>query len=339
MPNYLLFSISKQSIKNWEVCKQNELWGAPKLSPTVQAIRPGDQFVVWIGGQGVKARGTVTTAPAVVSDDTPSPWPDGRPYPVRFSIKIDEEFKKPKAYKFPGNHCAELRMITLDLQRGISAVQPWQFNKMIADVTQWNQAAVTIQPPVRTVRIADPTVFQTRTHDQVQHLLIRLGLAVGCDVWVARNDRSKVVAGQKFSDLTLQALPRLGFEQSTLQIVELIDVLWLKGSAIKAAFEVEHTTGVYSGLLRMADLVTEQPNTSFELFIVASEKRREKVVKEINRPTFSRLPKPLPDICKYIPFERLPEKVRNAEGLAGYVQYNVIHTVAESCDRPQGTRS
>jgi hypothetical protein len=42
--------------------------------------------------------------------------------------------------------------------------------------------------------------------------------------------------------------------------VELIDVLWLNGNAIVAAFEAESTTSIYSGLLRMADLLSMQPN-------------------------------------------------------------------------------
>ena len=49
----------------------------------------------------------------------------------------------------------------------------------------------------------------------------------------------------------------------------MIDVLWLQGEAIVAAFEVEHTTTIYSGLLRMADLVSMQPNLKLDLFIVA----------------------------------------------------------------------
>jgi hypothetical protein len=57
----------------------------------------------------------------------------------------------------------------------------------------------------------------------------------------------------------------------------LIDVLWLQGEAIVAAFEVEHTTTIYSGLLRMADLVSMQPNLKLDLFIVAPDERREYV--------------------------------------------------------------
>jgi hypothetical protein len=45
------------------------------------------------------------------------------------------------------------------------------------------------------------------------------------------------------------------FDDVTRRTVEMIDVLWLKGSAIVAAFEIESTTSIYSGLLRMSDLI------------------------------------------------------------------------------------
>jgi hypothetical protein len=85
----------------------------------------------------------------------------------------------------------------------------------------------------------------------------------------------------------LLALP-LQFDEATNRTIELIHVLWLKGNAIIAAFEIESTTSIYSGLLRIADLVAMQPNLSIPLYLVAPEDRREKVVWEINRPTFAR---------------------------------------------------
>jgi type II restriction enzyme len=41
-----------------------------------------------------------------------------------------------------------------------------------------------------------------------------------------------------------------------IDMVRLIDVLWLtpSRSQVAAAFEVEHTTSIYSGILRMLDL-------------------------------------------------------------------------------------
>jgi hypothetical protein len=59
---------------------------------------------------------------------------------------------------------------------------------------------------------------------------------------------------------------------------------------------VEHTTAIYSGLLRMSDLVSMQPNIKLDLFMVAPDDRREKVNCEINRPTFARLNPPPEDL-------------------------------------------
>ena len=56
---------------------------------------------------------------------------------------------------------------------------------------------------------------------------------------------------------------------------------WLRGRAIVRAFEVEHTTSIYSGILRMADLLALQPNMNIKLHIVAPYTRRDKVFQEI----------------------------------------------------------
>jgi hypothetical protein len=81
----------------------------------------------------------------------------------------------------------------------------------------------------------------------------------------------------------------LQFDEATNRTIELIDVLWLKGNAVVAAFEIESTTSIYSGLLRMSDLIAMQPNLNIPLYLVAPDERRQKVFAEVNRPTFSRL--------------------------------------------------
>ena len=83
----------------------------------------------------------------------------------------------------------------------------------------------------------------------------------------------------------------LNYDDTTLRTIEQIDVLWLRGRPIVRAFEVEHTTSVYSGILRMADLLALQPNMDIKLHIVAPAAKREKVFQEIRRPVFSLLEK------------------------------------------------
>jgi hypothetical protein len=100
----------------------------------------------------------------------------------------------------------------------------------------------------------------------------------------------------------------LSYDSTTLQTIEQIDVLWLNGRSIARAFEVEHTTAVYSGILRMADLLALQPNMDIKLHIVAPEARKGKVMNEIQRPVFSLLEKgPLSEYCTFLPYGSLQE--------------------------------
>jgi hypothetical protein len=134
----------------------------------------------------------------------------------------------------------------------------------------------------------DATAAVTHTH--VQWLLAKLGHSLGCRVWIAANDRSKEWNGERLGDLSLPSLPSLGMDHESQRLIERIDVLWLKGGKqIAAAFEVEHTTSIYSGLLRMSDLIALAPNLNFPLYIVTSEGRLDQVRRQLSRPTFQAL--------------------------------------------------
>jgi hypothetical protein len=171
------------------------------------------------------------------------------------------------------------------------------------------------------------------THEEIQWLLLKLGADLGLEVWVARNDRNKAYNGMSFQDMRnlRNDLPRQ-FDDATNKTVELIDVLWLQGGMIVAAFEVEHTTAIYSGLLRMADLVSMQPNIKIDLYMVAPDERRDKVIEEINRPTFTRLKPPLTKICRFIPYSDLRNKVEEAKPYIQYMKPEFIAEIAQSCE-------
>lgn len=171
------------------------------------------------------------------------------------------------------------------------------------------------------------------THEEIQWMLLKLGSDLGLDVWVARNDRNREYGGEPFQDIpNLRGeLPRQ-FDNATNRTIELIDVLWLHGDAILAAFEVEHTSAIYSGLLRMSDLVSMQPNIKLNLYLVAPDDRREKVMNEINRPTFTRLKPPLPKICKYISYSQLKKEIEEIGDRIRYMKPEIIEEVAESCE-------
>lgn len=187
-------------------------------------------------------------------------------------------------------------------------------------------------PAVKVAAPVDEEPAAPTRHTEIQWVLLSLGAEMGLDVWVARNDRSRVWKGAKLGELPrmAQKLPTQ-FNEATTRTIELIDVLWLKGNSIVAAFEVECTTSIYSGLLRMSDLLALQPNLDIKLYLVAPEERRDKVEQEILRPTFSLREKALPGVCGFLPFNRLCETVEGARKLklAASLQPGFLESVAE----------
>lgn len=131
-----------------------------------------------------------------------------------------------------------------------------------------------------------------RTHTEVQGWLRDLGRALGFDVWIAANDRGRPLGLGKLGDGCLTDLPAPLASLPGADSVRLIDVLWLaRGSSnVEAAFEVEHTTSIYSGIVRMLDLALGVPGEPLRgLFLVAPDNREDDVRTQLHRPAFSRV--------------------------------------------------
>jgi hypothetical protein len=167
------------------------------------------------------------------------------------------------------------------------------------------------RPPEGETDTTVSTSTADRSHVKIQSHLIRLGQAEGCSVWVPPNDRVLSYRGTNFATLTLDRLPNFGFEENTRRIVHNIDVLWLTKNIIRKAFEVESTTSIYSGLLRLNDLVLAQPNNQIQLYIVADKRRRERVFNQLLRPSFQEL---APQ-CELLSFDAVEEAISRIESL------------------------
>jgi hypothetical protein len=147
---------------------------------------------------------------------------------------------------------------------------------------------------------------------KMQAVLARIGIEMGFRVWVPRNDRQAVLdqVSPTLHGKFLNQLP-LNYDDITLKTIEQIDVIWMRNRSMARAFEVEHTTAIYSGLLRMADLLALQPNMDIRLHIVAQDDKRVKVLREIKRPVFSLLDRgPLYESCSFLPYSAV-EKISN----------------------------
>jgi hypothetical protein len=156
--------------------------------------------------------------------------------------------------------------------------------------------------------VSAPQEASARESIQIQSLLAQIGARMGMSIWIPRSDRGGVLKEWKVEPQPLLERLPLNYDDTTLRTIEQIDVIWLRGRSIVRAFEVEHTTAVYSGILRMADLLALQPNMDIKLHIVAPFAKRDKVFQEIRRPVFSLLEKgPLAESCTYLSYDSLRE--------------------------------
>ena len=89
-----------------------------------------------------------------------------------------------------------------------------------------------------------------------QAKVAQIGAEMGFHIWVPRSDKARVLefVPPRLRDKFLDEFP-MQYDVLTMRTVEQIDVLWLKGLSMVRAFEIEHSTAVYSGLLRMADFL------------------------------------------------------------------------------------
>jgi len=131
-----------------------------------------------------------------------------------------------------------------------------------------------------------------RSHTEIQGWLRDLGRALGFDVWVAANDRGRACGDGRLGDGCLEALPQALEQSPGADAVRLIDVIWVSAvdGRVAAAFEVEHTTSIYSGIVRLLDLALGSPDdTSRGLYLVAPDARESDVRAQLARPAFSRV--------------------------------------------------
>jgi hypothetical protein len=202
-----------------------------------------------------------------------------------------------------------LESLLVEQSRGGKAypIDPDEFQKLATHKVRRADKDVTVTVPddrAQEVESHEPAPAEGRESIRIQALLAEIGSRMGMQIWLPRADRVPVLTEWKGEHSPpLDRLP-LNYDETTLKTIEQIDVLWLKGRSIRRAFEVEHTTSVYSGILRMADLLALQPNMEIRLHIVAPAARREKVFQELRRPVFSLLERgPLSESCTYLSYD------------------------------------
>jgi len=76
-----------------------------------------------------------------------------------------------------------------------------------------------------------------------------------------------------------------------MRTISLIDVIWIdrQRCEIACAFEIEKSTSIYSGMLRLQDLASSLGDRRYDFFLVAPDNREKEIVAQLQRPSFSNL--------------------------------------------------
>jgi hypothetical protein len=138
-------------------------------------------------------------------------------------------------------------------------------------------------------------IEMARRHAQIQLALVEIGRQLGFRTWVAHNDRGIMYKGQRLGEMG-GVIARLsdvrlleGFEEAR-RAAQLIDCIWFKNTRLMpAVIEIEHSTGIRSGLVRMKNFQDTAPPVPARWVVSAPDEDRGKVLRECNLPQFSSL--------------------------------------------------
>ena len=330
---------------------------------TVSQVRPGDKFICYMTKLS-RWVGVLEVASNFFLDNRPIFLQPEDPFVIRFRVTpkvwLPPEFGIPVADEICWDHLSFTRNLSrnniawtgmirssltklseedgqyLERQLMAQGSTPRSYPLTAADQKKLLASVINSQAGQIAVSIPDDEAAASgregtpREHVQMQAALAGIGETMGFRIWLPNGDRQRVLElwHPADRDVLLTHLP-LNYDPVTLEIIKNIDVLWIRRNAIVRAFEVEHSTSIYSGLLRMADLMSLQPNLKIKAHIVAPMARRRKVLQEISRPVFALMESgPMSEACSYFSYPAVLDLGReknlshmNDSVLEDYVEY------------------
>ncbi|PKL85589.1 MAG: restriction endonuclease [Ignavibacteriae bacterium HGW-Ignavibacteriae-1] len=138
----------------------------------------------------------------------------------------------------------------------------------------------------------DMNIDIQRRHAQIQIALYFIGKQLNFRTWIAQNDKGILYQKKRIGEFdgviaSLNDEKLMTAYDDAIQAAKLIDCIWFKnGTLMPAVMEVEHSTGVTSGLSRMKNFKDKFPPFPTRYVIVAPDEDRDKVIKEANKPQF-----------------------------------------------------
>jgi len=290
-----LSSEEAEELKDYVHDNPFAVWGAvpgPSNSRTWEVMEPGDYIMVYRGGRIIAA--------AEVAHKTKNPnlaryfWQEdrkGNTWELIYFLtnEVETNVKQPDLNQYLGYNESYF-------PRGFMAIDQEKTDKLLTTYgdllsllqkleTGEKLEEVDIEKKSQFQEIIEDRIGRAPTdHDEIQWRLISLGNKAKLDVWVPPADQGKKYEKYTFRDHVIKEF------HEALDIpsyIKNIDAVWKLGLSVKAAFEIENTTSIYSGILRLSDLRALAPNSNYPLFIVADRDKKSRVFEQLKRPTFS----------------------------------------------------
>jgi DNA modification methylase len=140
----------------------------------------------------------------------------------------------------------------------------------------------------KTEKILELPQTEEIDHDRMIMVLSRLGKEGGFNIKIGEPELRKNSGLLKYQTANKVAVP--GIPDNVNQILANHDVIYLSTSGVlQAIFEVEHSTNIKGGILRISNIFDQIPNLKLSFFLIVPDDRISALMKAIEEPAIKRI--------------------------------------------------
>lgn len=183
---------------------------------------------------------------------------------------------------------------------------------------------------------------ETSIHTRIEYNLAILASAFKFNFHIATNDKNKLCDEKSFKDLEgySEEVITISGNKKIQKAIGLIDIFWSKNHIPKYSFEIEDSTTIHSGIRRMFNILSENPDTKIISVIVYPDERKSEIIDVIENPlydsirnemrflSYSKLTSKIKEIKKFIdciePKKFMESLLDSYEIISGKVLVNII---------------
>jgi len=260
----------------WQGVIDRESFGVGKHYAFLKEVQPGDPCVAYVYGEEVfTGWGRVT----------------GGYYPdeiekYRHRVKLEMKLVKNDVplHSIRGRlqFVKNVPNLGRALQKGVLEI-PVSDYQLIKEALESPPTPTRLQPLMQEGHEKATRNGGIESHAEAEADLLELGNLLGFDTYVTADDRNKEFRGKLLSKTaTLQEMPEDCIPPGIKDTVRHIDVIWFEKKFPKYCIEVEHSTDITHGLLRLYRL--KELKTSF--MVVAPTGAQDKFEREVKKVPF-----------------------------------------------------